>query len=97
MLPPCVNAGCWLLLRVETSFGFFRRSARRSTSWRAPWRFCGRCWWRGFEPRVAARVRCHCEERSDEAIQLDRDECVSLVGHGTLCAPRDDKRREGEC
>ena len=27
---------------------------------------------------------CHCEERSDEAIQLDR--------HGALRAPRDDKR-----
>jgi hypothetical protein len=26
---------------------------------------------------------CHCEERSDEAIQLDR--------HGALRAPRDDK------
>ena len=29
---------------------------------------------------------CHCEERSDEAIQLDR--------HGALRAPRDDKDEE---
>ena len=36
-------------------------------------------------------LACHCEERSDEAIQLDRDECVSLGGHGALRAPRDDK------
>src|SRR5215216_3363813 len=29
--------------------------------------------------------------RDDEAIQLDRDECASLGGHGALRAPRDDK------
>jgi hypothetical protein len=29
--------------------------------------------------------------RDEEAIQLDRDECSRLGGHGALRAPRDDK------
>ena len=41
---------------------------------------------------------CHCEERSDEAIQhADRPIGPGVVEeldrHGALCAPRDDKRR----
>ena len=36
---------------------------------------------------------CHCEKRSDEAIQLDCDECVSLGGRGRLRRPRNDKHR----
>jgi len=30
-------------------------------------------------------------KRDEEAIQLDRDECGSLGGHGALRAPRDDE------
>jgi hypothetical protein len=47
-------------------------------------------------------VIARCPAPRDEAIQLDRDECVRLGGHGALRAPRDDKRaasviRVGSC
>ena len=37
----------------------------------------------GVYTNVPREIDCHCEEQSDEAIQLDR--------HGALRAPRDDK------
>jgi hypothetical protein len=44
--------------------------------------------WPGCYTNRPMKIHCHCEERSDEAIQMDR--------HGALRAPRDDNSVKGK-